>query len=79
MSPLIPFSILNNISISIKRHNFTLAFFQDQVHIFQDTYFESSQIHQLTIMYRIEHTNHDIPLIFLFQKLMTCLALAFWL
>ena len=25
---------------------------QDQAHIFQETYFESSQIHQLTITYR---------------------------
>ena len=39
---------------------------QDQVHIFQDT---SSQIHQLTIMYRFEHTNYDILLNFLFQNL----------
>ena len=74
MSPLIPFSILNNISILVKRHNFTLVFFQDQVHIFQDTYFESYQIHQVTIMYGFEHTNHDIPPNFLFQKLMTCLC-----
>ena len=27
---------------------------QGQAHIFQDTYFESSQMHQLTIMYRFE-------------------------
>ena len=27
---------------------------QDQAQIFQDTYFESSQMHQLTIMYRFE-------------------------
>ena len=42
---------------------------QDQAHIFQDTYFETSQIHQLTIMYHFEHTNHDIILHFLFQNL----------
>ena len=42
---------------------------QDQAHIFQDTYLESSQIHQLTIMYRFEHTNHDILLNSLFQNL----------
>ena len=42
---------------------------QDQAHIFQDKYFESSQIHQLTIIYRLEHTNHDILLNFLFQNL----------
>ena len=33
---------------------------QDQAHIFQDTYFESCQIHLLTIMYGFEHTNHGI-------------------
>ena len=38
---------------------------QNQGHIFQGTYFESSHIHQLTIMYRFEHTNHDIFLNFL--------------
>ena len=39
---------------------------QDQVHIYQDTYFKSFQIHQQAEMYRIEHdTNQD----FLFQKL----------
>ena len=36
----------------------------DQVHIFQDTYFESSKIHPLTIMYCFEHKNHDILLNF---------------
>ena len=38
---------------------------QDQVLIFQDTYFKSSQIHQLTIMYCFGHTNHDIYLFIL--------------
>ena len=42
---------------------------QDQAYIFQDTYFLSSQIHQLTIMYRFEHTNHDILIYFLFQNI----------
>ena len=42
---------------------------QDQVYIFQDTYFESSQIPLLTIMYCFENTNHDILLNFLFQIL----------
>ena len=37
---------------------------QDQAQIFQDTNFESSKIHLLTIMYRIEHKNHDILLNF---------------
>ena len=30
---------------------------QDQGHIFQNTYFESPQMHRLTIMYYFEHTN----------------------
>ena len=42
---------------------------QSQVYIFQGTYFESSQIHLLTIMYHFEHKNHDILLNFLFQNL----------
>ena len=40
-------------------------FFNQQVKndlIFQEVYFESSQIRQVTIMYRFEHTN------FLFQN-----------
>ena len=44
-------------------------FLQDQIHIFQDTYFGSSQIHQLTITYCFEHTSHDVLLNFLFQNL----------
>ena len=39
---------------------------QDEANIFQDTYVESFQIHQLTIMYHFEHTNYDIILNFLF-------------
>ena len=39
---------------------------QDQAHIFQETYFKSFQIHQLTIMYHFEHINHDNPLNVLF-------------
>ena len=45
-----------------------LILVQDWVHIFQDTYFESSQIHQLKIMYCFEHKNHEIHLNFLFKK-----------
>ena len=30
-------------------------FLQDQAHIFQETSFESSKIHKLTIMYRFKH------------------------
>ena len=41
----------------------------DQASIFEDTSFESSQIHQLTIMYRFVHTNYDIVLNYLFQNL----------
>ena len=42
---------------------------EDQIHVFQDAYFGSSQIHQLTIMYRFEHANHHIQLIFFFLNL----------
>ena len=31
---------------------------QDEAHIFQYNYFESFQIHQLTIMYHFEHINY---------------------
>ena len=71
--PLIPFFTINNISISVIRSNFTLILVQyeneqGQVHIFKDTYLGSCQIHQLTIMYHFEQTNHDINLNFLFLK-----------
>ena len=42
---------------------------QDEVHIFQGTYFESSQIHHLIIVYRFKHINHDNPLVFFSQTL----------
>ena len=42
---------------------------QDQVSIFQDPYFESFQIHQLTRKYRFEHRNHDNLINVLFQNL----------
>ena len=65
--PLISFPTINNISMSAKRSNFTLVFYkatymliqklkkilQDQANIFQDTYFESSQIRQLAIVYHL--------------------------
>ena len=38
-------------------------------HIFLRHIVESSQRHQLTIMYRFEHTNHDVLLNLLFQNL----------
>ena len=41
---------------------------QGEVHIFQDTYFESSKIHLLTItiMYHFQYANRNILLNFLF-------------
>ena len=39
---------------------------QDQNYIFQCIEFESSQLHQLVIMYLFEQTSHGIPLSFLF-------------
>ena len=48
--------------------------FQDHVCIFQDRYFLSSQIHQLTIMYHFEHRNHDIFKCFTSKSLETLFA-----
>ena len=48
---------------------------QDQGHIFQEIYFESSQIYQLTLMYCFEHTNNDILLNLLFQNLYKVIVL----
>ena len=39
---------------------------KDQTHIFQGTYFDSFQIHQLSIMHHFEYIIHDNPLNFLF-------------
>ena len=39
---------------------------QDQIHIFQDTKPEDSQIHQLAIIFCLKHTNHDSHPFFLF-------------
>ena len=72
--------VVNNVSMSINRSNFLLTFFKatccantsalknekGQVHILQDTYFESFQIHQLAKIYCFEHTIHDIHLNVLF-------------
>ena len=68
----------------MRRCKFTLVFFKALCHAnpraeryfagsssFQGTYFESSQIHQLIIMYRFDRTNHDI---LLFQSLKTLFA-----
>ena len=50
---------------------------QDQAHIFQDTYFESSQILQLTIMHSFEHTSQDVLFLsFISKSLETFLACA---
>ena len=50
---------------------------KDQAHIFQDTYFESSQILQLTIMHSFEHTSQDVLFLFFISKsLETFLACA---
>ena len=78
---LIPFSTINNISISVNRPNFTFEFLillvmlilvqqeneQGKIQILQDTYSESSQKPQLPIMYSFEHTNHSVNLNVLFQ------------
>ena len=63
--PLVHFSTVNNISISVKRSKFILVFFKaachtNHVQLFQDKYFESSQIHLLTVTYNFQHTNHGI-------------------
>ena len=82
-SPLIPF-YTNSISVSFKRSNFTLVFIkaacyaslgeirkkkQGLVHTFQNSVFESSEMHHLTIKYRFEHFNGGILLNCLFENL----------
>ena len=47
---------------------------QDQAHIFQGTYIQSSQIFELTKMYCFKHTNHDILLNFFSKSLETLFA-----
>ena len=68
--PLISFSTINSLSVSVWRSSFTLVFLRllallilvqeesnlGQVHIFKDTYFERFQVHQLIIMCCFEHT-----------------------
>ena len=41
---------------------------QSQAHIFQDTDVESSQIHQVTMMYYFEYKNQNVLLNILFQN-----------
>ena len=67
---MIHFSIINKTLIPVKRSDCTLSFLRllamlihmhkenkkGRLYVFQDTYVKSSQIHQLTIMYRFEHT-----------------------
>ena len=71
--PLIPFSTMNNISIPVKRSNFTLVLFKatrlanpgalrKRPESNSYIHFEISQIPQLTITYCFEHTNHGIVL-----------------
>ena len=85
--PLVTFPTISGISMSVDTSNFTVVILtllamlilvqkeneEDQIHIFQDAYFGSSQIHQLTIMYRFEHANHHIQLIF-FSKSLICIS-----
>ena len=82
---LIPFSTINNISISDKISAFSFSFFfkvtcNDNSGGGERNFAGSSsyilrhiflrfQKHQLTTMYCFENTNHDILLIFLFQNL----------
>ena len=40
---------------------------RDQVHIYQDTYFQNFQIHLQAIMYHFERISHDIHRDYLFQ------------
>ena len=76
------------LAISIARFNLILVFFKPASYakpgtekdyginfIYFKTYFEISQIHQLTIMYHFEHAHHDILLKLLFEhfyKLFLC-------
>ena len=66
------FIFMKGISISVNWSNFTLVFLKVTCHevTCQETYFEISRMHQLTIMYRFEHANHRIILIFLFENLL---------
>ena len=72
LAPLMPFSPINSILISVERSNFNFVIFKAARHASlgavycsnsnissQDIYFKSSQIHLLTIMYCFEHINHD--------------------
>ena len=47
----------------------------NQVYKFQGAYFKSSQIHQLTIMYHFDDTNHDIILNLFVSKFLRALNL----
>ena len=41
----------------------------DQDHLILGTYSKSCEMHQLAIMYRLEHANHDTHPNFLFENL----------
>ena len=78
-------------SISVKRPSPTLVFFKASCNAnpvgerklaglssyVSNTYFESSQIHHLTIMHHFEHTNDDILVNILFQNLYKLFLRAF--
>ena len=80
---------VNSISISNNSSDFFLSSFkvfcsiilvqkgneQFQVHIFQLSYFESFQEHQLPIIYRFKSTNRDIHLSFFFIQSFSKLSL----
>ena len=50
---------------------------QGRVHLFQVKYLETSQLHQLAIMYLFEQTNHSIHRSLLFQNLYKLFLCAF--
>ena len=69
---------INNIVLLVKISNFALVFFKTVYHanlgakrkrVGSSSYFRSFQKHELTIIYHLEHINHDIPLNVPFQNL----------
>ena len=82
MPPLISFSTITNILILVKRINFTLVFFKAACHANSGAKinFAASSLyilrHQLEIVYRFEHTSHEILLNFLFRILYKLFLLA---
>ena len=80
MPPLIRYSNISNILISVSNSNFIFVFLsmltmlilvqienmQDQVDILLHILFKNFQIHQQVMMYLIEHIDHEILQSFLF-------------